>query len=65
MTRGPLLSDDGARQIGSLMFIDVPDLAAAKAFWDGEPFNTGGLFERVEFYGWRFGRVFDCFKPVD
>ena len=57
MTRGPLLSEDGGHQIGSLMIIDVPDLAAAKAFWEG-------LFERVEFYGWRFGRVFDRFKPV-
>ena len=65
MTRGPLLSGDGNRQIGSLMIIDVPDLAAAKTFWDGEPFNTGGLFERVEFYGWRFGRVFDRFNRVD
>ena len=63
ITRGPLLNDNGACQIGSLMIIDVPGLAAAKAFWDGEPFNTGGLFENVEFYGWRFGRVFDRFNP--
>jgi uncharacterized protein YciI len=62
ITRGPLLSDDGERQTGSLMIIDVPDLAAAKDFWDNEPFVKGGLFERIEFYGWRFGRVFDKFK---
>lgn len=62
ITRGPLLSDDGERQLGSLMIIDVADLAAAKDFWDNEPFVKGGLFERVEFYGWRFGRVFDKFK---
>ncbi len=62
ITRGPLLSEDGERQTGSLMIIDVPDLAAAKEFWDNEPFVKGGLFERVEFYGWRFGRVFDKFK---
>ncbi len=62
ITRGPLLSDDGERQTGSLMIIDVPNLAAAKEFWQNEPFVTGGLFERVEFYGWRFGRVFDKFK---
>tara|TARA_B100000315_G_scaffold252186_1_gene288429 strand:- start:3907 stop:4515 length:609 start_codon:yes stop_codon:yes gene_type:complete len=62
ITRGPLLSDDGERQSGSLMIIDVPNLAAAKEFWQNEPFVTGGLFERVEFYGWRFGRVFDKFK---
>ncbi|MBL6958231.1 MAG: hypothetical protein ISR52_04570 [Rhodospirillales bacterium] len=62
ITRGPLMSDDGARQIGSLMIIDVPDLAAARKFWDGEPFNYGGLFSKVNFYGWRFGRVMDKFK---
>lgn len=62
ITRGPMLSDDGTRQIGSLMIIDVPDLAAAQAFWAAEPFNTGGLFRQVNFYGWRFGRVMDKFK---
>ena len=61
ITRGPILDRDGGDQIGSLMIIDVPDLAAAKAFWDAEPFNSGGLFKTVEFYGWRFGRVFDRF----
>ncbi len=62
MVRGPLVSDDGATQIGSLLLIDVPGLAAAKAFLDGEPFNKGGLFETVEFYRWRFGRISDRFK---
>ena len=65
ITRGPLLSDDGKRQIGSLMIIDVPDLGAAKTFWANEPFQMGGLFETVEFYGWRFGRVFDRFRDPD
>lgn len=63
ITRGPLLDDAREAQIGSLMIIDVPDVAAGHAFWAGEPFNTGGLFERVEMYRWRFGRVFDQFKP--
>lgn len=62
ITRGPLLGDDGEGQVGSLMIIDVPDLAAAKRFWEGEPFNSGGLFETVEFHGWRFGRVSDRFR---
>ena len=64
ITRGPLLSDDGARQIGSLMIIDVPDLDAARTFWENEPFTKGGLFETVEFFGWRFGRVFDRFRDA-
>ncbi|NQV56835.1 MAG: hypothetical protein HQ503_13330 [Rhodospirillales bacterium] len=63
ITRGPLLDADNGEMIGSLMILDVPDLNAAKVFWATEPFNNGGLFERVEFYGWRFGRVFDRFNP--
>jgi uncharacterized protein YciI len=62
ITRGPLLNDDGGLQIGSLMIIDVPDIASAKKFWEDEPFVKGKLFERVEFYGWRFGRRVDKFK---
>ncbi len=61
ITRGPLLADEGGRQIGSLMIIDVPGIGAAREFWAKEPFNRGGLFEKVEFYRWRFGRVFDRF----
>ncbi len=59
VTRGPLLSDDGQVQIGSLMIIDVPDMAAARAFWDTEPFNAGGLFASIHLHRWRFGRIFD------
>lgn len=63
ITRGPLMNDARDSQIGSLMIIDVPDVAAGHAFWADEPFNQGGLFERSEVYRWRFGRVFDQFKP--
>ena len=62
ITRGPLLSERGSTQVGSLMIIDVPDLIAARKFWENEPFTKGNLFANVEFYGWRFGRVFDKFK---
>lgn len=62
ITRGPLLTDDGGAQIGSLVIVDVPDMAAARAFWDGEPFNAGGLFATVAVHRWRFGRIFDRLK---
>ena len=62
ITRGPLLSNERTHQIGSLMIIDVPDLDRAQKFWEDEPFNKQELFEKVEFYGWRFGRVMDRFK---
>ena len=58
ITRGTIIADDGATEIGSLMLLDVPDLTAAQAFWKEDPLLRAGLFDRVEFYRWRFGRVF-------
>ncbi|MEE9256233.1 MAG: YciI family protein [bacterium] len=62
ITRGPLLSDDGERRIGSNLIFDLPDLAAAQELWENEPFNKNGLYGTVEFYRWRFGRIFDRLK---
>ncbi len=59
VTRGPLVGADGQTQIGSLMIVDVPDMAAARAFWAAEPFAAGGLFADVQLHRWRFGRIFD------
>ena len=58
ITRGSVVTQNGDREIGSLMIIDVPDLKAARAFWEKDPFNRGGLYESIEFYRWRFGRAF-------
>lgn len=57
IARGPLLSDDGARIIGSLMLMEFPNRAACDAFWAAEPLNTGGVFEHVEIERWRFGKA--------
>lgn len=63
MTRGPLVEDDDdTKKIGSAILLDMPDLETAKAFWADEPYNKSGVYESVEFYGWRFGRVFDRLK---
>ncbi len=62
MARGPLLSDDGQTRNGSALLLDFPDIGSARAFWAEEPYHKAGLYERVEFYAWRFGRVFDRFK---
>lgn len=59
ITRGALVTENGDREIGSLMILDVPDLKAARTFWEKDPFNRGGLYDGVEFYRWRFGRAFD------
>ncbi len=62
MVRGPLVTDDGETRNGSVLLLDFPDIKAARAFWAEEPYNRAGLYESVEFYAWRFGRVFDRFK---
>jgi hypothetical protein len=58
ITRGALVTEDGEREIGSLMILDVPDLKAARAFWEKDPFKRGGVYDGVEFHRWRFGRAF-------
>ena len=50
---GPLMSEDGSAMQGSLLVIDVPNLAAAKKFSAGDPYVEAGLFESVEIRPWR------------
>jgi uncharacterized protein YciI len=49
---GPLL-DENDQACGSLIVIEVEDLAAARAFADNDPYAKAGLFERVEIRGLR------------
>ncbi len=65
MTRGPLLSDTGEEQIGSLLLIDVSDMETARQFKDGIPFVKAGLFNENVFHRCFFGRVCDRFKLTD
>ena len=44
----PLLAEDGATSIGSMVVIEAADLADAKATYDGDPFMKAGLWSRVE-----------------
>jgi len=48
---GPLLVD-GA-MIGSLIILDVPDLAAAQGWADNDPYNKAGLFGSVDLIEWK------------
>lgn len=49
---GPFL-DAGGDMAGSLIVLDVADLAAAEAFSAADPYVRAGLFERVEIRPWR------------
>jgi uncharacterized protein YciI len=54
---GPFL-DDQDRMIGSLLIVDVPSEAEARAFAAGDPFAKAGLFASTQIRKWRWG-----FKP--
>jgi uncharacterized protein YciI len=47
---GPQLDEQG-HMCGSLFVIEVDDLAAAKAFSDGDPFAQRGIFGKVDIRG--------------
>ncbi|WP_298851463.1 YciI family protein [uncultured Ruegeria sp.] len=48
---GPLL--DGDTMIGSLIILDVEDLAAAQVWADTDPYAKAGLFQSAELIPWK------------
>jgi uncharacterized protein len=53
---GPFLSEAG-EMIGSLMIIEVEDLAAARAFNAADPYQKAGLFQSVDIKPFRVSLV--------
>jgi uncharacterized protein YciI len=53
---GALLAEDGTTRTGSVLIINVPDLAAAEAFSREEPFRKAGLFRSVKISRMRRGQ---------
>lgn len=49
---GPLL-DDGERMIGSLVILDVDDMAAAREWAKNDPYAKAGLFENMRVIPWK------------
>jgi uncharacterized protein YciI len=49
---GPLLDDAGG-MCGSLVILDVADMAAARAWADSDPYALAGLFASVELIAWK------------
>ena len=45
---GPLVSDDGATSIGSLIVLEAPGRAAAEKFNSADPFHQNGVWGKVE-----------------
>ncbi len=49
---GPLLDDEGD-MIGSLVILEVEDMAAAQAWANDDPYAKAGLFDSVELIPWK------------
>ena len=49
---GPYLGPDG-QPVGSMLVIEVDDLAAAEAFAANDPYSLADLFQSVDIRPWR------------
>ena len=49
---GPVLDDEG-QMCGSLIVLEVEDLAAAQAWADNDPYAKAGLFRDVTLRAWK------------
>ena len=49
---GPLLDDAGG-MVGSLIVLDVADMAAARQWAEDDPYAKAGLFASVELIAWK------------
>ncbi|MCC7347914.1 MAG: hypothetical protein IT538_11005 [Variibacter sp.] len=53
--RGPIRSADGTENIGTALLLELPDRAAADAFWNNEPFaKHGGYSDHPRIIRWAF-----------
>lgn len=51
---GPLLDGDEGSPMGSLLIIEAKDLAAAREWAAGDPYNKAGVFQSVEVRPWKW-----------
>ena len=49
---GPFL-DEGGQMCGSLIILDVADMAAAQSWADNDPYAQAGLFATVSLSAWK------------
>ncbi|BDV35398.1 YciI family protein [Methylocystis iwaonis] len=48
---GPFVEND--KPVGSMLILDCPDEASARALLAKDPYAAAGLFERVELKAWK------------
>ncbi|MFN3292180.1 MAG: YciI family protein [Gemmobacter sp.] len=51
MFAGPFV--EGGNPVGSMVVVDLPDMAAARAFAEADPYARAGLFASVSIREWR------------
>lgn len=51
MFAGPFI--EGGNPVGSMVVVDLPDMAAARAFAEADPYARAGLFASVSIREWR------------
>ena len=51
---GPILADDEATMIGSIIIINVSSMQAAQEWAENDPYNQAGLFQQVEINAWNW-----------
>ncbi|HTT83330.1 MAG TPA: YciI family protein [Rhizomicrobium sp.] len=49
---GPFLDEKG-EMIGSLIIIEAPDIAAARAWQANDPYAKAGLFDKTDLQAWK------------
>lgn len=50
---GPLLDEDGATAIGSVLIVDAPEIEQVRQFSQDDPYTKAGLFVQVQITAWR------------
>ncbi len=49
---GPLLAEDGASMVGTLLTVEAPSREAVQAFMAGSPYGEAELFANVQIRQW-------------
>jgi uncharacterized protein YciI len=53
---GAMIAEDGATRTGSVLILNLPDLAAAESFSQNEPLRKAGVFSSVKISRMRRGQ---------
>ena len=51
---GPLLTENGAGLVGSMLVIEAETISAAQAWADSDPYAKADLFDTVHIHPWKW-----------